>query len=68
MQREEVCGRNGKSVSLLLFRYFFSCGFRSFNHLLITKYRLLLPFGCVVKNIFESVDETLKCDHSSESY
>ena len=68
MQREEVCGRNGKSVSLLLFRYFFSCGFRSFNHLLITKYRLLLPFGCVVKNIFQSVDETLKYDHSSESY
>ena len=51
-----------------LVQVFFSCGFRSFNHLLITKYRLLLPFGCVVKNIFESVDETLKCDHSSESY
>ena len=51
-----------------LVQVFFSCGFRSFNHLLITKYRLLLPFGCVVKNIFESVDETLKCDHSNESY
>ena len=51
-----------------LVQVFFSCGSRSFNHLLITKYRLLLPFGCVVRNIFESVDETLKCDHSSESY
>ena len=50
-----------------LVQVFFSCGFRSFNHLVITKYRLLLPFGCVVKNIFESVDETLKCDHSDES-
>ena len=28
----------------------------------------MLPFGCVVKNIFESVDETLKCYHSNESY
>ena len=51
-----------------LVQVFLSWGFKSFNHLLITKCWLLLPFESVVKNIFESANEILKCDHSSESY
>ena len=53
-----------------LVQVFFSCGFRSFNHLLITKCWLLLPFELLKKMSFESVNEILviKSDHSSVSY